>query len=131
MNKGHRDPLVISRNYRKCRRCHVSVEYIIHMFSSCPNMSSRHYIPMQHDVFYKTIYSLLCNKVSSGIILLNTFVIEYIQKHQPKGVTIIKVNFLADKNISSKIIEKKPYWKNIFKTSMFYIQIMKSYLYQY
>ena len=43
----------------KCRHCKSNVEDIHHIASSCPQLSSRYYVPLQHNVIAKCFYNKL------------------------------------------------------------------------
>ena len=43
----------------KCRFCKSNVEDIHHIASSCPQLSSRYYLPLQHNVVAKCVYKKL------------------------------------------------------------------------
>ena len=43
----------------KCRLCKSNVEDIHHIASSCPQLSSRYYLPLQHNVIAKCVYNKL------------------------------------------------------------------------
>ena len=43
----------------KCRLYKSANEDIIHIITSCPMMSVRHYLPLQHDVIAKIVYNAL------------------------------------------------------------------------
>ena len=43
----------------KCRLCKSNVEDIHHIASSCPQLSSRYYLPLRHNVKVKCVYNKL------------------------------------------------------------------------
>ena len=43
----------------KCRLCKSNVEDIHHIASSCPQLSSRYYLPLRHNVIVKCVYNKL------------------------------------------------------------------------
>ena len=43
----------------KCRPCKDAVEDVQHIVSNCPFMSSRYYLPMQHDIVAKASYNTI------------------------------------------------------------------------
>ena len=49
-------------NGNKCRLCKVHVEDVTHIISSCSKMSSRYYLPIQHDVIAKYFYEAIGRK---------------------------------------------------------------------
>ena len=50
-----------------CRLCKSPNEDIIHIIASCPTMSVRYYLPLQHDVIAKIPYNALIHKKKSII----------------------------------------------------------------
>ena len=43
----------------KCRLCKSNVEDIHHIASRCPQLSSRYYLPLRHNVIAKCVYNRL------------------------------------------------------------------------
>ena len=43
----------------KCKLCRSNVEDIHHVASSCPQLSSRYYLPLRHNVIAKCVYNKL------------------------------------------------------------------------
>ncbi|XP_057295655.1 uncharacterized protein LOC130624072 [Hydractinia symbiolongicarpus] len=50
------------KHNNRCRLCKVHVEDITHVVSSCPNMSARYYLPLQHDPIAARVYTALRKK---------------------------------------------------------------------
>ena len=117
----------------KCRLCKSNVEDIHDIASSCPQLSSRYYVPLRHNVIAKCVYNkLLINDGQNRKLLqepdqiYNTNDKEYwwdtpittatkIKHNKPdlviwnkteKICTIIEFSCPADINISKKIAEK-------------------------
>ena len=117
----------------KCRLCKSNVEDIHHIVSSCPQLSSRHYLPLRHNVIDKCVYNkLLINDGQNRKLLQepdqihNTNDKEYwwgtpimtakkVKHNKPNLVTWNKTEKIcttiefrcpADTNISEKITEK-------------------------
>ena len=117
----------------KCRLCKSNVEDIHHIASSCTQLSSRYYLPLQHNVIDKCVYNkLLINNEQNWKLLqqpdqiYNTNDKEYLWdtpittatkiKHNKRDLvvwnktekicTIIEFSSPADINISKKIAEK-------------------------
>ena len=117
----------------KCRLCKSNIEDIHHIASSCPQLSSRYYLPLRHSVIAKCVYNKLPINDGQNRKLLqepdqiyNTNDKEYwwdtpittatkIKHNKPdlviwnkteKICTIIEFSCPADINISKKIAEK-------------------------
>ena len=121
-------------NY-KCRLCKVNVEDIKHVISSCPNMSTRYYLPLWHATIAEEIYTglrkkedpnakIYCNKIvfvynkgckeygwnvavktAAKVKQNNPDIIQWDTEH--KTCKIIEVSCPADVNVMSKINEKE------------------------
>ena len=76
----------------KCRLCKSNVEDIHHIASSCPQLSSRYYLPLRHNVTANILVIIRHNLV--------------IWNKTEKIRTIIEFSCSADINISKKTAEK-------------------------
>ena len=46
----------------ECRLCKINIEDVSHIISSCPKMSTRHYLPLRHDALAKYILKVIITK---------------------------------------------------------------------
>ena len=56
INKRQHDEGKTPTITNKCRLCKTNTEDITHIISACPMISSRYYLPLQHDPVAKAIY---------------------------------------------------------------------------
>ena len=90
LNKRDKDAGKTPTYDTKCRLCKHATEDIPHIISSCPQVSSRYYLPLRHDAMGKC------------------FLKAYIKKHHPDHKYI-------EKNENEYIlkIDNTEYWWNI------------------
>lgn len=83
IEKRYREALGNPRCSLKCMLYHIFVEYIAHVISSGPKLSS-YYLTTRHDVVAKTISNVIRKKDCPRINIEKLLVVEYIHKHQHK-----------------------------------------------
>ena len=80
INKRDRDSgKEISCN-SKCRLCKNATEDVTHIISSCPEMSSRFYLPLRHDAVAKVVYRHHIQKQNNSIKIRENYQPEFIKK---------------------------------------------------
>ena len=101
-NKRERDDGKQPTFNNKCRLRKTKIEVVVHIISGCPDMSSRHYLPLHHDAVTKYLFRSHIKKNIPGASFKDNRENEFVQKDN---------EYEYWWNISIKAISKIPHNK--------------------
>ena len=79
-NKRDRDNGKQTACIIKFKLCKINIEDVVHIISGCPNMSSRYYLPVRHDVAVKYLFQAHIKKNNPGATFKDNREYEFLYK---------------------------------------------------